>query len=298
MNEKRGPWYLLTGAVIGIAIGLLIGWVFAPIQYVDTTPATLRGDFKDEYRYMIAAAYSATGNLVRARARLALLTDTDSVKALGDQAQRMLANNTAPEVVRSLADLSEALQGGSNSAPLAASPQPATPLGETATLPPTHQTDLPATSPPAQADTPAAGITPTLEDLSATLPAPASTGAPRPTRIPTTTPGAPFELIKESEFCEATQAGLLQVSLQDSGGQPAAGIELVITWLGGEEHFFTGLKPELGNGYADFKMTPDIEYALNLSSGGQRVTALSSTACTASDGTSVYSGIRLEFKQP
>lgn len=298
MNEKRGPWYLLTGVVIGIVLGVLVGWAIPPGQDANTTPATLRSDFKDEYRYMIAAAYSATGNLVRARARLALLTDADSVKALGDQAQRMLANNTAPEVVRSLADLSEALHGGSNSTPLSASPQPATPPGEAATPPAAPPTNLPSTSSPAQADTPAAGITPTLEDLSATLPAPVSTAAPRPTHIPTTTPGAPFELIKESEFCEATQAGLLQVSLQDSSGQPAAGIELVITWLGGEEHFFTGLKPELGNGYADFKMTPDVEYALNLSSGGQRVTALSSTACTAPDGTSAYSGIRLEFKQP
>jgi hypothetical protein len=68
MNEKRGPWYLLTGLGIGIAIGVWVGWSIAPVQYADTLPATLRSDFKDQYRYMIAASYSATGNLERARA--------------------------------------------------------------------------------------------------------------------------------------------------------------------------------------------------------------------------------------
>src|SRR5688572_26651711 len=125
MNEKRGPWYLLTGVIIGIAISLVIGWVIAPIQYVDTTPSTLRSDFKDQYRYMIAAAYSVTGNLERARARIALIEDPDPVQALGDQAQRMLANNTSQEVVRTLTDLSQALQSGPGSSATSPSSLPA-----------------------------------------------------------------------------------------------------------------------------------------------------------------------------
>jgi hypothetical protein len=295
MSEKRGLWYLLTGAVIGIALGVLIGWVITPVEYVDTSPSTLRSDFKDQYRYMIAAAYSVTGNLERARARLALLEDTDSVKALGDQAQRMLANNTAQEAVRSVADLSQALQSGP-AATTAFSSAPVTASTATATLPPASSTDLPTVPSSQEADTPDVGFTSTPEEQSTLLPA--STPIIHPTRIPTFTPGAPFALANQTPFCEASQPGLLQVSLEDTSGKPVAGVELVITWLGGEEHFFTGLKPELGNGYADFVMSPNVEYALSLSDGSIRVTGLSTSACTTSDESAYPGGILLEFKQP
>ncbi len=294
MNEKRGPWYLLTGAVLGIAIGLLIGWVMLPVQYVDTSPSTLRSDFKDQYRYMIAAAYSATGNLERARARLALLEDADPVKALGDQAQRMLANNTSQDVVHSLADLSQALQSNPASSPATTLlPQAIHTSGQETARPvlSTATSGSPSdTLPPADTATP--GIISTLEDTPAPFP------TPRPTHTPTPTPGAPFVLANKSTFCEPTQPGLVQVVLQDSSGQPAAGVELVITWLGGEEHFFTGLKPELGNGYADFVMSSGVEYALSMSDGGTRVAGLIPPACSSSDGTAYPGGIHLEFKQP
>jgi hypothetical protein len=38
----------------------------------------------------------------------------------------------------------------------------------------------------------------------------------------------------------------------------------VVTWEGGFDHFYTGLKPDLGRGYGDFTMTAGIEYTLHL----------------------------------
>jgi hypothetical protein len=90
-GEKRGPWYLLTGLVLGIALGLIYAWIFQPVQYVDTSPASLRSDFKDQYRALIAAAYLGNGDLVRARARLELIKDEDMFRAISEQAQRTLA---------------------------------------------------------------------------------------------------------------------------------------------------------------------------------------------------------------
>jgi hypothetical protein len=204
----------------------------------------------------------------------------------------MLSSNMSQDVVGSLADLSQAIRGNADSATsIPLSPQPVHPSTESATVLPLSSPNLPATDVPAPVIS-----TPTLGETAIPLPTSFDTVAPRPTHLSTSTPGAPFELANQSPFCEPNQPGLLQVSVQDSNGKPVAGVELVITWLGGEEHFFTGLKPELGNGYADFAMTSNVEYALS-TNNGPRVTGLVSSACTAPDGSSYPGGIRLEFKQ-
>ncbi|MFQ5616788.1 MAG: hypothetical protein ACE5GO_10085, partial [Anaerolineales bacterium] len=84
-QNKRGPWYLLTGLIIGITIGVLYAWSISPIKYVDTEPASLREDFKEEYRALIAAAYAANRDLARAQARLTLLEDPDIADTLAAQ---------------------------------------------------------------------------------------------------------------------------------------------------------------------------------------------------------------------
>jgi hypothetical protein len=304
LSEKRGPWYLLTGLLLGLALGIFIAWVVLPIPYVNATPASLRNDFKDQYRYQIASVYAATGNLERARARLAEIKTEDPVKALGEQAQRRLANNASMETVRPLANLAEALQANpvalvlptETATPASDAPAPALPINEASATPGTASTALAQTDTPYPTATPDLLTVPTLAETITPPPTPIP-ATPPPTRTLTPTPGTPFELSGQSTFCEPTQPGLLQIYLQNSSGQPAAGVELVITWAGGAEHFFTGLKPELGNGYADFSMTPNVEYALN-ASGNTRVTGLISSTCTAQNGDTYLGGIRLEFKQP
>lgn len=308
MNEKHGFWYLLSGLVLGLGVGILVAWVLAPVQYVDTTPASLRTDFKDEYRFMIASAFAANNDMLRARARLDTLSDSDAVKALGEQSQRMLANSSAMKDVQILADLSEALQIQPT---LTASPTanltPAL-LASLTSLPSPTTVVLTKTNTPFASATPVPSITPTITltststatiELTPTLqPKPISTIAVRPTQTSSPTPGMPFELVKQSTFCETDQPGLLQINLTNANGKPAAGIELIITWSGGEEHFFTGLKPELGYGYADFMMTSNIEYTLSVSAGGARVTGLSPSNCANQQGGTYPGGIHLEFKQP
>ena len=108
-SEERGPWYLLTGLIIGIVIGVLYTRYLQPVEYIDTSPALLRQDFKDQYRFLIAAAYSANGDLVRAKARLGLLKDPDVFRALSEQAQRTLAEDGSSLEARSLGLLAIAL---------------------------------------------------------------------------------------------------------------------------------------------------------------------------------------------
>lgn len=66
----------LLAIAIGAAGGLFYGWVANPVKYVDTTPDTLRIDYKSDYVLMVAESYSADNDLALAARRLALLGDT------------------------------------------------------------------------------------------------------------------------------------------------------------------------------------------------------------------------------
>ena len=108
-KQKRSAWYLLTGFIIGILIGLLYAWIINPIAYQDTDPASLNEADQDAYRKTIAQVYLVTGNLSNASQRLALLNEANPVYTLGQQAQRELGAGYEAEA-RALAFLASALQ--------------------------------------------------------------------------------------------------------------------------------------------------------------------------------------------
>ena len=124
MKEKKGHWYLLTGILIGFIAGLATAWIFQPVEYTDTSPASLRSSYKDRYRVLIATAYTASGDLVRAKARLKLLGDENPLQALTEQAQRTLAEGSSPEEARSLSLLALAMGQASPGQPGAITPIP------------------------------------------------------------------------------------------------------------------------------------------------------------------------------
>ncbi len=63
----------LAGLILGTALGLLYGWVIRPVEYVDTTPDSLRADYRADYVLMVAEAYLGDGDLTLAQMRLAAL---------------------------------------------------------------------------------------------------------------------------------------------------------------------------------------------------------------------------------
>ncbi len=282
-EPRRGRWYLLTGLLIGLTLGLLIAWVILPVQYVDTAPASLRADFKDQYRSMIASAYLATGELGRAQSRLSLLGDADPLQALTLQAQHALSVGDPNSSAYALARLADALKklpvGGQSPDDIDASPTATTVAAGT------------------KAETSSVTRAPTNRPTGTLTPL--NTPTPRPTRTLTPTVGAAFILVAQETVCATNLSErLLQIEVLNAVGQPVPGAEVIITWEGGEEHFFTGLKPELGNGYADFLMQPEIGYSLRLAPSGQPVSNLSAPICRTSGGDTYYGGIRLLFQQP
>jgi len=271
--------------ILGFGLGLTYAWIISPVKYVEADPQALRADFKDYFRSAISAAYASTGDLERARVRLALLNDPDPAQALIAQAQRMLASSASPEAVQQVALLADALQGQ------AAVVTPTQQIPPTNTVETSVQPDNVATNTPEEIST--------SEIESTNTPISEVTPTPRPTLAPTATLGAPYQLVGQDTICEPELAeGLLQIYVTSAARKPIPGAEIIVTWSNGEEHIFTGLKPEISNGYADYLMTPDISYSVRMAGGGTPATDLSIPTCTGTEGENYLGGLRLTFQQP
>jgi len=288
MRSPRG-WHLgvLLALLAGLGLGLVYSWVISPLRVLDAEPNTLRADFKDQYRSVIAAAYAATGNLPRARARLSLLGDSNVVEALNGQAQRMQANQQTFERADQVAALALALTEDESSESLAS------PTIDTAVQ---VENIVTATSSPPFTDVPL-DLTETPQSIETQTIVIEST--PRPTNTSTSQPGKPFALTGQEPVCDANLPnGLLQIMVLNSNRRQIAGVEIEITWEGGEEQFFTGLKPELGNGYADYIMTPDTTYSIQLTRGSDVALGITAPTCQSASGETILGGIKLTFQQP
>jgi len=259
--NRAGAAPVLLGIVVGVCAGLIYGWVVQPVRLVDTSPASLRPDFQDDYVALIAAAYAATRDLPRAQARLELLPGAGDADHLGALAQsRSAAGRPAPEV-QALAALAAELSLGRLSPTL--EPPPATQL-------------------------PTARASPTL-----------TTPRPRPTPIPSATPGAPFRLSQRQLVCDdPAPMPRIQVVVLDAAGEGVPNVLVRVLWDAGQDQFFTGLKPELGVGFGDFTLEADIEYTVQLSESDAIATAIRSEACPDSSGGTHPGSWRLTFVQP
>lgn len=290
---RRIPFDIIITLLLGLGLGLAYSWLFSPLHVVDASPVALRADFKDAYRSAIAASYGATNNLARAQARLALLGDSNSLDALNSQAQRLIASGEFAQADQVVA-LAIALENGTT---VVAVPTVTSTVDNTvavvkevtATLPPPPP-DLPFqfTETPQSTD-------PQIIDTQPVI----NTATPRPTRTLIPTVGAPFTLIAQDTVCDATLPdGLLQVLVFNSNRRQIAGAKIIITWNSGEEQFFTGLKPEISHGYADYTMSPNIAYTVRLASGSDIASELTAPTCQTPSGETFIGGIKLTFQQP
>lgn len=227
---KGAIWALLIGLalVVGLAGGLLYTWLVDPVEYYDAAPDTLYDEDKLVYLALIGDLYVYEGDLAATEARLAELGVENDGQALADLMERYLDRGGQPEAVRNLAQLAEDL-GASGGVLLVFGP-------------------LPTPSPLA--------TTPAVPQLQAT-----------PTIFPSATPAPRYRLIEQTAVCaEPGAAGKILVWVKDEGGKGLAGVGLVASWASGEDRSTTGLRPNIGAGYADFEMSPEIEYEVSLAS--------------------------------
>lgn len=290
---RRIPFDIIITLLLGLGLGLAYSWLFSPLHVVDASPVALRADFKDAYRSAIAASYGATNNLARAQARLALLGDSNSLDALNSQAQRLIASGEFAQADQVVA-LAIALENGTT---VVAVPTVTSTVDNTVAV----VKEVTATLPPPPPDLPFQFTeTPQSTDPQIIETQPViNTATPRPTRTLIPTVGAPFTLIAQDTVCDATLPdGLLQVLVFNSNRRQIAGAKIIITWNSGEEQFFTGLKPEISHGYADYTMSPNIAYTVRLASGSDIASELTAPTCQTPSGETFIGGIKLTFQQP
>ena len=143
-------------------------------------------------------------------------------------------------------------------------------------------------------------FTPTLLPTFTPTPLPTATFPPTliPTRTPrpTATPVPAFRLLTQTPACQVDQANTrLEVITLDALLDPLPGVEVVVMWEGGEDHFFTGFKPSFGQGYGDFEMVDDVSYTITLAAGSDIVSGVRVARCPAGEG-GLDGGWRLTFQ--
>ena len=111
----------LIAGLVGVAAGVVYGWVINPVKFVDTTPASLRSDFRADYVLMVAESYSADQDVNLAGRRLAIFGAEAPAVIASAALHRAQQAGYAPADVALIQELTRALQ--------AAQPLPAAPRG-------------------------------------------------------------------------------------------------------------------------------------------------------------------------
>jgi hypothetical protein len=91
--------------LVGIALGVVYGWVVNPVQYSQTGLHTLRIDYKTDFVLMIAELYQAEGDLVGALARLSYLGEGSPVVSMQEATAYAEEHNYAPSDLESMQTL-------------------------------------------------------------------------------------------------------------------------------------------------------------------------------------------------
>jgi hypothetical protein len=238
--RRVGWFFFILGISLGVILGLYYAWEIEPIEPKDAVPRDLQDKFQDEIRTLIAIAFAHTGDLNRAERRLELLSDPANAESLRALAQQHLADGRPEDDVRSVARLAAAF------ATQEAYPSTPSSFSKTAT--------------PTPSLTPTATITP----------APTETATPIPN----------YQLRSKEVVCDPDLTDpLIQILVLDDFGNPIAGVEIIVRWDEEEDHFFTGLKPEMGLGYGDFTMSQGLSYTVTLSGSSETTTELSVEEC-------------------
>lgn len=113
MASMRRVGVIALVTLLGLVLGLAIGWVWWPVEYYDTEIADLKETYQADYVAMVSDAYALTGDLDAARKYLSRLDAPDAAALVLSLAETTLAAGAPPAQVGRLARLAAALGASS-----------------------------------------------------------------------------------------------------------------------------------------------------------------------------------------
>lgn len=261
-----------VGIVVGLGLGLLLTWQVWPVQYYDTDPVDLRAEHKDDYVVMIAAAYAQDRDLGLASLRLGQLGLEDAKPSVLGLFQRYGEAGYSEET-RSLAQLAYDL-GVTDVALLPYIQEPTAIPEPTPTEAPTTA-PVPTVTPVAPTPTPTEPPAEPTATATQPPPTPTRTATPpqEPTRTPTVAAGFDYQLVEQKDLgCTSERDGhYILVYVRDESDRGLAGVELLAKGPGVEDTFYTGLKPEVDAGFADFAVSAPGSYSVQVAGAASQV---------------------------
>lgn len=273
-NFSNASLFLL-GLILGLAGALYYAWVIAPVVYVDASPSRLSATHQAEYIFLVSQSYAIDGDWPQAQQRLDGLDDPSAAQTVTTLLETYVREQRPSDHIANLAVLARQLGG---EAPVIALFAP-TPLSGA----PTATATIAPTAPPAATPSPTPQPTVTPRPTLTAVP----TSIPDPTAQPT------YRLLNQQQLCaEDASTPQIEVITLDALLEPLPGVEVLVSWDGGRDHFFTGFKPANGEGYGDFTMTPDISYTVLLADGSPEISGLRIESCDNGE----ISGWRLTFQ--
>lgn len=274
-------WIALIGLALGVAGGLYYAWTINPVQYYDSVPDQLAPRYRSRWIQMAAFAFVQTADLPRAEARLRRLPETEVRQAVADVLESAVADGRSPVILTRMAELAKHYD--------AQSPAIAIYADDSATL---------VVSP---SEDPTRTATPTASPTSTEMPPPSPTPSPtlNPAQfsiVPTPTPPGPAYVITEvvrscllepriavsvTQQFSVTVRGEVQL---ETRGLP--NVEVWLLWPEGADRAITGLRPDQGLGYADFRVDPLTTYHLYITAPtGAPLTDLNVEPCETQEET-------------
>jgi hypothetical protein len=101
---------VVVALIIGLALGLIYGWVIEPVEYTDVPPTILREDYRVDYVLMVAEAYQSDSDADSAARRLAILGSESPADLVTHALTYANLNNFASGEIQTLQNLLNAMQ--------------------------------------------------------------------------------------------------------------------------------------------------------------------------------------------
>ena len=112
--SRPALYNLMFGLLVGLTASLYYAWEIAPVQYVDNSPQSLRGEYAHDYLLLVAQTYAVEQDIGRAHLRLATLALEEPDQFVAGRAEEMIAAGLSTADIRAMAAFAKAL--GANTA--------------------------------------------------------------------------------------------------------------------------------------------------------------------------------------